>query len=430
MRLLTASVLLVACSPEPEEGVDPVGVAGAKTIGGSTAIGGVTPGWASIVATVNGGAYDDLVTVDGATGVLRVFHGRAGSINPTAATTMVATVGVDAVAVGAGDVNGDGYNDVVVGDGAYNGGAGRLLVYHGSRRGLPTRSNTSIAGGRGQALGEEVVGLGDVDGDGYDDVAASATGVGRVRVYYGSSTGLRTTGLTSLSAAWHDASAVTWDGAATTRRGLGAADVNGDGYGDLAVSYPTWNGDDGAVYVFLGAAGGMGTTGTLIEHPYAGFSSSWCYGPPHLGWALQGGDFDGDGYGDLAASAPQDICYGYVYVWYGGGGGLSESSWVEFMGYGSDVLTLGDALGAGDFDGNGSDDLAFGGTWYVGYAESGAWSVSSPGAEITNAPTPFAPTPDFFTFGQVAGRGDVNGDGNDDVVYWDDAGALAVYDGG
>src|SRR5439155_2106382 len=104
----------------------------------------------------------------------------------------------------AGDVNGDGYDDVVVGAPHWDNGEndeGRAYLYLGSPTGLETTEAWVTESNQVGALyGRWVGSTGDVNGDGYDDVAVGAhfydgdqPDEGRVFVYYGSPTGLSTT---------------------------------------------------------------------------------------------------------------------------------------------------------------------------------------------------------------------------------------------
>src|SRR6202008_1220721 len=78
----------------------------------------------------------------------------------------------------AGDVNGDGYGDVIIGANYYDNGQtdeGRVFVYHGSASGLSLSSNWSAESDQANAhMGQSVAAAGDVNGDGYGDVIIGA----------------------------------------------------------------------------------------------------------------------------------------------------------------------------------------------------------------------------------------------------------------
>ena len=94
----------------------------------------------------------------------------------------------------AGDVNGDGIDDVIVGEPTFNDGVsqvGRVRVYHGSISGLSTIPSWT-ANGSGGLFGTEVATAGDVNGDGFDDIVVAAVGIATVYVYHGGPGGLAT----------------------------------------------------------------------------------------------------------------------------------------------------------------------------------------------------------------------------------------------
>ena len=102
----------------------------------------------------------------------------------------------------AGDVNGDGYSDVIVAATAYDNGQtdeGRVFLYLGSASGLTSASWSAEGDQAGAAFGTAVAAAGDVNGDGYDDVLVGAssrdngqTDEGQVFLYLGSPSGLAT----------------------------------------------------------------------------------------------------------------------------------------------------------------------------------------------------------------------------------------------
>jgi hypothetical protein len=132
----------------------------------------------------------------------------------------------------AGDVNGDGYADIIVGAPSYD--AGRVFAYHGSATGPSLTPDFTAKLNKGPAdFGASVAGVGDVDGDGFGDVAVGAPRVGDqanpaeglVRVYKGGKTGLGNT--PAFTATETHANAFLGGSVA------GAGDVNGDGLADI-----------------------------------------------------------------------------------------------------------------------------------------------------------------------------------------------------
>jgi len=143
----------------------------------------------------------------------------------------------DSVA-GAGDINGDGYADVVVGASHYDNGQqdeGRAYVYLGSAAGLAVAPGWIAESDQAEArFGWSVASAGDVNGDGYADVIVGAyqfdnvqTNEGRAYVYLGSASGLAT------APAWTAES--DQDSALFGYSVAGVGDVNGDGYTDVVV---------------------------------------------------------------------------------------------------------------------------------------------------------------------------------------------------
>ena len=239
----------------------------------------------------------------------------------------------------------------------------------------------------------------DFDGDGVDDLAASATGsdhgegenlaadVGAVHVYFGSSAGLKgETGDLSSDPdqiRWglvpeEDELAGTWDWALAeghdVGRRLAAGDMNADGFCDLVAASWSYERDDdddnvadGLVLLYLGSAEG------LAEEPVR----AWRGVSSELGTELALGDIDADGYDDLLMGAPRDGTNeaagdqgkspGAAYLFLGGesvgASGWTETSEADWSVFGDSWWDrLGAWVGFGDFDGDGTVDLWASGT--------------------------------------------------------------------
>ena len=367
----------------------------------------VSAAWGSIL-DVNGDGLAELVVAASArsmvAGAAHLYLGSGAGVSPAASTTLL---GLDGPGTGfasslasAGDLNGDGFADLLVG--SLGGGSvpPRAALYLGSATGLATvaLSTVSAPEGLGGRAGVTVAAAGDVNADGYADALLGVPDAARASVYYGSSTGLPA--LPSV--------VLTPPGATDSLFGAavaGACDFNADGYADIAVGSP---GAD-RVDVFAGGRSGMGGMPRILANPDAASRS--------FGVAVVcAGDTNRDGYPDLAVGAPQATGGGRVYVYHGSEGGLTTSPSRVLTGPDGVGRAFGAALGGGgDLDGDGSADLIVGGGAgairvhvYLGGA---AGLTDTPGVSLD------APAGNAGSFGgAVASVGDVNGDGLDDVL--------------
>lgn len=392
----------------------------------------------------------------------------------------------------AGDINQDGYSDVIVGAPWYDNGVdneGRVFVYLGSAWGLViTPTWTAESNQLNAFFGFSVGTAGDVNDDGYDDIIVGAsdydnplTDEGAVFVWYGSASGLGADGVPGNADWWafggqeeayfgtsvgtagdvnHDgvsdviigaprytngethegcafafygplsgaAGAPSWTGEVNQEEAnFGASvgfagDVNADTYADVIIGAPSFNTDldlvaEGAALVFHGSASGLGVSAVWTA---LGTVDDGSFGAS-VGTA---GDVNNDTYADVIVGAPDsgnaESREGIVFVYHGSSGGLNSSAnWTAE----SDQIDayFGSSVGtAGDIDGDGYDDVIIGATGYdniqgtvgrafVYYGSSGGLSaVADWAADGSQLDAGFGVS--------VGTAGDVNNDGFADVI--------------
>jgi hypothetical protein len=198
---------------------------------------------------------------------------------------------------------------------------------------------------------------------------------GAVHVLYGSDDGLTAAG----SQLWHQDSAGVpgivenndWFG-----YGLSGGDFDGDGYDDLAVGAPLetvgTTSSAGAVNVIYGSSDGLTGSGTQLWHQDIAGSADTAETQDEFGWTLASGDFDDDGYDELAVGVPYEdvgavVAVGAVHVFNGSSSGLTGSGnqlWHQntpgIADIGEQLDRLGIEVTSADFDGDGYDDVATG----------------------------------------------------------------------
>lgn len=202
-------------------------------------------------------------------GGVYVFYGISSGFNTTPVMLVPAlqggvTFGGSITGVSIGNFNGDTYQDLVVGAHGYDEGLtnqGAVYLYLGSSTGVPTTYSKLFTSGQANAyLGSSVAFAGDLNKDGYDDIAAGApyyTGTlnreGAVFVYYGTTESSTNTQIVLSTIA------DTYMGTVVT----GGGDLDGDGFDDLAAGAYNYAFDPdtrGGVFVFGGSSTGLQTT--------------------------------------------------------------------------------------------------------------------------------------------------------------------------
>lgn len=383
-----------------------------------------------------------------------------------------------------GDVNGDGIDDIAVGnaDATINGSlSGVAYIVFGRRDAATVTLNTVDLGtdgivirgpGAQHGAGASVSGAGDVNGDGLDDIligdsrsSVNGAGSGVAYVVFGRRTPgtitLNSSGMGSDGFLVRGPTEAVPTGQALQRFGYavaGGGDVNGDGRSDIVIGAPlasTTAQQDGAAWVIYGKddpgtltltySGVPAATGYLIKGPWPGAKAGTS--------VATGGDFNGDGLDDVLVGAPDiqdkpganpleagNALSGRTFVVYGAATRGTVALAPDDIGAAGTVLRgpdepvgnrdtrAGSSVAfAGDLNADGLDDALVGGdaTWNGALIRAGA--VFAVHGRSSNALVDLGnlgatgyvmrgPNSDDEAGSAVAGAGDVNGDGRDDVL--------------
>jgi len=372
------------------------------------------------VTDLNGDGRVDLVVSSASPNEVAVFYGTSsgfaatpGSLLPSIALVSGFGASLDA----AGDINGDGFGDLVVG--APAGSAGAAYVYLGSATGVAaTPSHTLTGSAAGEEFGASVAGAGDVDGDGYGDLIigapnASVAGVGvagSATMYSGGS------GVPARGASLRGAMAGERFGTAVA----GGGDLNGDGFADVVVGAPRATAgmlvEGGEARAFLGAATG-------IQLVPAASVPGWATGD-RLGSSIAIiGDFSGNAAADVIIGGPNTTSSGVARLGRGrigstlfppAGQAVYMSSLPAPDGVGTAVSS------AGDVNNDGFSDFIFTGPLTsLNGTRSGLAAVCLGIAVGTRSPCQGIlqnSSANDQLGGSAASVGDVNGDGFDDIA--------------
>lgn len=375
------------------------------------------------------------------------------------ATAVIGLIGTSQV-VHAANFTGDGRDDLVVGAPGKAIGigprSGAAFLYRGFSYGVSPTELIDQGGLDINQLGDKFgssFAAGDFDGDGEDDLAIGAPGKGigmslrsgAVFVYSGSSGGLQPMKTLDQSKLglneWGDRFGET----------LVAADFNGDGFDDLAVAAPGEaygpGKPTGVVYMFMGSKIGLLPI-QVVDQGGLGINEPG----DMFGTALSAGDYNNDGWMDLAVGAPgespgADPQSGLVFIYAGSSSGLAPELTIDQSGLGAneDDDRFGMALTSADFNDDGFDDLAVGAPGEAPgtdpksgavFIYRGSSQSLKPRQVVSQAPFDHNESGDEF--GAALSSGDYNGDGRDDLAVGvpgenlplaPDAGAVLIFRG-
>ncbi|MCP5062882.1 MAG: T9SS type A sorting domain-containing protein [Ignavibacteriae bacterium] len=313
---------------------------------------------------------------------------------------------------GAGDINNDGFDDVIVGAYSYNSSTGRVYVYYGGNKMDQFYDIVLDGGDTIDRFGRSVSKAGDVNGDGYDDIIVGAHAYkeykGRAFIYFGNNN-------------MDDIADVTMIGEVNSYEFgysvSNAGDVNNDGYDDVIVGAHEAYSSYGAAYLYLGG----NFMNDSIDAIMIGEEKGGLFGRSVSG----AGDVNNDGFSDVIIGAASHDFYtgsGRAYIYYGGiklyyaGIKRKKVADITLMGDGDDTSFGFSVSNAGDVNGDGYDDVIVGAFGYntsveAAYIYYGGRTLDSSADVILKGEV------DNSNFGySVSSAGDVNKDGYDDVI--------------
>ncbi|QQS36631.1 MAG: FG-GAP repeat protein [Ignavibacteriales bacterium] len=315
----------------------------------------------------------------------------------------------------AGDINGDGYSDVIVGAQQNDTGgdnAGRAYVYFGGES-MDNIADVILTGEEGERFGGSVSIAGDMNGDGYTDVIVGAhfndaggVNAGRAYLYTNSLTGSDIPDEFFTGSNDQD-----FLGCSVSTAG----DVNGDGYDDVIVgAWGTGTSEQGSAYIFLGGSGMDNIADIVLTGESAGDNFGYSVS------ALE--DVNGDGYSDVIVGARQNDAggneAGRAYIYFGGVS-MDNIADVILTGVASGDFFGESVSNAGDVNGDGYFDVI------VGAQKNDAAGSDAGRAYIYFGGVSMDNIADVTLTGEAAGdqfgssvstSGDVNGDGYFDVI--------------
>ncbi len=353
----------------------------------------------------------------------------------------------------AGDFNGDGIDDIIIGAPAYNNTNGSAYIFYGGKllegELTPDNANVTIIGPQAGAIskskfGYSVANAGDLNMDGYFDVIIGAPNSQNAYIFLGYNTGIAPLNLTFQNAN------ITLNGSAQNRFGFAvsyAGDINNDTFDDVMVGDPTFNitseAGRGQVYIFYGQS----TPKTSISYLNANVTLEGDTKGDYFGWNLSyAGDLNNDSVADIIIGAPFYIKGpnpgedGKAYIYFGGNNfgtmpqPIAASSANLTFAEGKNRYLGWSVSNAGDINNDNFDDVIVGAPLYD--SDRGCTYLYYGG-------NPMDSTADITIVGQTAGdnfgqsvssAGDHDNDGiNDDFIigapHADNNGSIYIFYG-
>ncbi len=383
---------------------------------------GIGPGFLAAGGDVNGDGFEDLVFYSSASGFTAVVVVQYGSPDGLSNYEFLFTTAKEyGTAYGSsfapvGDINGDGKADILVGETAENTPAtdgGRAYIYYGNSTNLSEYPDWSFTRNIATDLiGKNCTAIGDINGDGYNDVLFGSSSSSTVLIFFGSSDGLEAIG----DEVFTGSASNNYYGYSVDQLG----DFNNDNFDDFVIGSPGFSTNNGKGVEYFNGNDNEPVPNLI-------------YSTSHIKNGYQvnsAGDINGDGKTDLLTSGY--ICSDYApYIFYNNNGFGFDSSWFTCSYDYNDQPYRISVNAAGDVNNDGYDDFLVGGlgknftennptasavrlfygnnnllyydTTYVYSVDSNIW--------VNNF------TQDSCDFGRsLAPLGDINGDNFDDFI--------------